>query len=343
MRAGYSLRVTKGKAARRKDKPIAPHHRHHVDKVLQESQSGSAPARSRIAASWRRSMLKHGLDPAERRAPGRVEADDLATRRAGMEQFLQVAAPKLDQLFGLLGQSGCAVLLTDAQGVVLDQRCGEGDADIFQSWGLWEGADWYEEAEGTNGIGTCIAEDRRVIIHRDEHFLARNTAMSCMDAPIYGAEGQIMAALDVSSARSDQTEGFNRLIAATVAQTARQIEADNFRAAFPKARIVFADHDDSEVAMLLAVDHDDIVIGATRGARKAFGLGATGPITAVPASDIFGCEDGPRGFERAERAAVIRALARAGGNVSAAARALGIGRATLYRRMKRLGLGENIA
>ncbi len=164
-----------------------------------------------------------------------------------------------------------------------------------------------------------------------------------MDAPIYGAEGQIMAALDVSSARSDQTEGFNRLIAATVAQTARQIEADNFRAAFPKARIVFADHDDSEVAMLLAVDHDDIVIGATRGARKAFGLGATGPITAVPASDIFGCEDGPRGFERAERAAVIRALARAGGNVSAAARALGIGRATLYRRMKRLGLGENIA
>ena len=38
--------------------------------------------------------------------------------------------------------------------------------------------------------------------------------------------------------------------------------------------------------------------------------------------------------------AVVRALARADGNVSEAARALGVGRATLYRRMKRLGIGE---
>ena len=44
---------------------------------------------------------------------------------------------------------------------------------------------------------------------------------------------------------------------------------------------------------------------------------------------------------KAEKAAVIRALARAGNNVSQAARQLGIGRATLYRRMKRLGLEDS--
>ena len=43
------------------------------------------------------------------------------------------------------------------------------------------------------------------------------------------------------------------------------------------------------------------------------------------------------------RAAVVRALARAEGNVSKAARTLGIGRATLYRRMTRLRIGENRA
>ncbi|MEC9403231.1 MAG: helix-turn-helix domain-containing protein, partial [Pseudomonadota bacterium] len=63
-----------------------------------------------------------------------------------------------------------------------------------------------------------------------------------------------------------------------------------------------------------------------------------GPLKPLPASDLLGREDGPSGFEKAERAAVIRALARAGGNVSEAARALGIGRATLYRRMKRLNI-----
>ncbi len=315
--------------------------RSHVDRVLSASQSASAPARSPLAASWRRSITLHGLDPAARGAPGRIDADALALRRQALDRFLDVAAPKLDQLFGLVGQSGCAVLLCDSEGVVLDQRCRDADRAVFQSWGLWQGADWSEAAEGTNGIGTCLAEKRRVIVHRDEHFLARNIAMSCMDAPIHGPDGRIVGALDVSSARSDQTEAYNRLIAAMVAQTARQIETDNFRAAFPGTRIVHADADDSEAAALLAVDADDIVVGATRGARRAFGLDPAGALAPVPASDLFGRTEGPRGFEKAERAAVIRALTRAGGNVSEAARALGVGRATLYRRMKRLGLGES--
>ncbi|PJE26868.1 sigma-54-dependent Fis family transcriptional regulator [Pseudooceanicola antarcticus] len=255
--------------------------------------------------------------------------------------MLHVAAPKLDALFQLVGSSGCGVLLTDADGVVLDLRTADSDLAAFDGWGLTPGSDWSEASEGTNGIGTCIAEGRRVIIHRDDHFHARNTGMSCMDAPIFGPEGELIGALDVSSARADQTEAFNHLIAAMVVQTARQIETDNFRAAFSGARIIVADTDDSEAATLLAVDRDDLVMGATRGARKAFRLNSSGPIKSVPASDLFGRDDGPTGFEKAERAAVNRALSRADGNVSQAARMLGIGRATLYRRMKRLGLGGN--
>ena len=89
------------------------------------------------------------------------------------------------------------------------------------------------------------------------------------------------------------------------------------------------------------MDRDDLVVGATRAARSIFGLQRTGTISARPAADILGREDGPTGFQKAERAAVVRALARADGNVSQAARQLGVGRATLYRRMKRLGLNES--
>ncbi|GAA0300376.1 helix-turn-helix domain-containing protein [Rhodovulum strictum] len=286
-------------------------------------------------------MTLHGLDPAAEATRDRIDDAALSQRREAQEQFLQIAAPKLDQLFALVGQSGCAVLLCDPEGVVLDRRCSEADREVFRRWGLFEGMDWSESAEGTNGIGTCLAESRSLIIHRDDHFLARNIGMSCIDAPIYGPDARIVGALDVSSARADQTEAFNRLIAAMVGQTARQIETDSFCAAYPGMRIVHADADDTDAATLLAVDHDDIVVGATRGARKAFGMAATGPIAPVPASDIFGREDGLRGFEKAERAAVICALTRAGGNVSQAARNLGVGRATLYRRMKRLGIGES--
>ncbi|MCJ9749989.1 GAF domain-containing protein [Neorhizobium sp. BETTINA12A] len=285
-------------------------------------------------------MEHHRLDPAARRPNDRVEEAELDHRRACLDRFMRVATARLDHLFGLVGASGCGVLLTDCDGVILDQRCKDSDLTVFQEWGLWPGADWSEASEGTNGIGTCLTEKRSVTIHRDEHFFARNTGMSCMDAPVFGADGGIIAALDVSSARVDQTEGFNRLISAMVAQTARSIEADYFRATFPNSRIVVAHTDDSEMSVLLAVDADDLVVGATRGARRVFRLEPTGLLKPRPASDLFGGGDECLGFDAAERAAVMRALARAEGNVSEAARRLGIGRATLYRRMRRLHIGE---
>lgn len=315
--------------------------RNHADRVAAQSQSRSAT--SALAASWRRSMVKHGLDPADHRRPDRLSDRELAERHQAMQGFLTVAAPQLDQLYNLVGLSGCNVLLTDAQGIVLDQRVSEADAAQFRDWGLWQGADWSEAAQGTNGIGTCLAEGRALTIHRDEHFRTRNTAMSCMDAPIWGPDGRLLAALDVSSARADQTERYNRLIAAQVAQTARAIEAVFFRSSYPGARIVVASDDPSEQAMLLAVDRDDLAIGATRAARRALGLEREGAIRPRPAADLLGREDELQGFDRGERAAVMRALARAGGNVTQAARALGVGRATLYRRMARLGIGDEPA
>lgn len=312
----------------------------HVERVLETLHDPGAAARSRLAASWRRSLDRHGLDPAQREAVRRVTGEELAEHRRRSEEMMSVSAPALDMLFQLVGSSGCGVLLTDADGVVLDLRAADGDRGIFEAWGLAPGSDWSEASEGTNGIGTCITEARRVIIHRDQHFRARNTAMSCMDAPIFGPEGELMGALDVSSARADQTESFNRLIAAMVAQTARQIEAGIFRTAFPTARIVIAQGNATDEAVLLAIDGNDLVVGATRAARRAFGLASIGAIKPLPATDLFERESPASAFEKAERAAVIGALARASGNVTLAARSLGVGRATLYRRMKRLGIGE---
>ena len=257
-----------------------------------------------------------------------------------MDRVLHVASPKLDNLFGLIGHSGCGVLLTDADGIVLEKRCSDADSEVFKEWGLWPGHDWSEAAEGTNGIGTCLAEQRQITIHRTDHFMAKNIAMSCMDAPIFGPDGALIAALDVSSARADQTEGYNRLIGAMVVQTAQQIEAEVFRASFGGKRIIVAEGDATGAA-LLAVDGDDIVVGATRAARKTFGLNAMGRLAPRPAVDLLGRDGQETGFDRGEKAAVKRALVRAEGNVSAAARALGIGRATMYRRMKRLGLSES--
>ena len=73
---------------------------------------------------------------------------------------------------------------------------------------------------------------------------------------------------------------------------------------------------------VVAVERDELAIGATRDARRALGLPRSGALTPRPLADLIGREDDLTGLERAERAALARALARSGGNVTAAARAL---------------------
>ncbi len=155
----------------------------HVARVMGTLSSGTEAARSRLAASWQRSWLKHGLDPSAPPVERAPDTDRLRDQRQALDQVLAVAAPKLDDLYAMIGHCGCGILLTDAEGLVLDARAGAADAEVFRAWGLAPGVDWSEAAQGTNGIGTCIAERRALTIHRDQHYLAENIGMSCIDAP----------------------------------------------------------------------------------------------------------------------------------------------------------------
>ncbi len=308
----------------------------HADQI-QAAIASNGAARSALIASWRRSSSLHGLDPTVRKPPGRLTDSELAQARQEIEPLIQVAQSCLDRLFLAVGGAGCCVLLADRRGIPVERRGTQGDDETFCSWGLWPGTDWSEESEGTNGIGTCLVEQRAVTIHCEQHFLTRNTRLSCTAAPVYDHEGHLIAALDISSCRADQTEGFINLIAMAANDAAARIEAEYFRQAYPQARILVVP--DKGARALIAVDADDLVIGATRGARQALGISQACLQKSLPAADLLGTSrKGTENLATAERGVLQRALARADGNVTAAAGALGMSRATFYRKLQRLEL-----
>lgn len=193
---------------------------------------------------------------------------------------------------------------------------------------------------GTNGIGTAIADARAVVIQRDQHFLSCNTGLSCVTAPIRDHLGRVAAAIDISTCRDDAGEMAMLLLSQAVRDAAARIEANLFHRAFNGARILFVPADNKSSPALIAIDRDDLVLGATRAARLKLNLDDRRIASGVPAADLL--NEAPLGqgedLVNAERAALRRVLSRAQGNVSLAADTLGISRATLYRKMKKLSV-----
>lgn len=313
-----------------------PHSNLHVSAIQSALARGEA-ARSKLVASWSRSAHLHGLDPARAAKSHRMTETEITTAREAMGQILHAADSSLDRLFAAVGGMGCCVMLANTNGVPLTRRGAAGDDSTFADWGLWLGTQWSEAAQGTNGIGTALVEQRLVTIGRNQHFLAQNTILSCISAPIFDAQGQMAGVLDISSARSDITDGVTALIVQALSDAAQRIEADSFHAAFPRARMVMVPGAPRAAPSLLAVDNDDLIIGATRAARLALNLPRDLARSPVPAADALAraantapaCER----LQDGERAVLIRALARAQGNASAAARSLGISRATFHRKI----------
>jgi transcriptional regulator of acetoin/glycerol metabolism len=298
---------------------------------IETAIAGGQAARSPVAASWARSARLHRLDPGDRVGDDRVTERELAAARERLGVILPMAVPHLDRLFQVVGGLGGCVVLADSSGVAVERRGFSGDDKGFAQAGLWTGTNWSEARAGTNGIGTCLVEGRAVTIHREQHFLARNTGLSCSSAPVFGAEGELAAVIDVSTARPDLPDALAGLIGATVVETARKVETDLFQAGFPRARMVLVPGLDRAYGAVLAVDADDMVVGATRAARVH--VGGDGGV-GRPLADVLGVET-HESIAAAERAVLARAVARAGGNVSAAARALGLSRATLHRKLGR--------
>jgi transcriptional regulator of acetoin/glycerol metabolism len=282
----------------------------------------------------------HQLAPEERRTPLRLMEAEFRQAREQSEQLIANASDELDRLFTTAGKAGCCLLLTDRNGIALERRGAIGDDKEFHDLGLWTGSVWTEASIGTNGIGTALADERAVSIFRDQHFFCSNIKLSCTTSPIRDHRGQLAAALDISTCRDDVNEMTLGILAQMVRDAAMRIEINLFRSAYVGARFVMVPSGNNPASALLAVDRHDLVLGATRAARLALKLDDRSIAAGIPAADALHetrMSDDEDLIE-AERAALLRALTRSSGNVSQAAIALGMSRATLHRKMKKLNL-----
>jgi AraC-like DNA-binding protein/PAS domain-containing protein len=243
----------------------------HLDQIEAVVQgAGPRSDLEEVSPSWRRCTAELFINPDSRAAPHIVTESELRVSREPVGKIVACAQEEVDRLYAIVRQEGYVVLLCNTDGVAIHHRGDEAQADQFKYWGIWVGGVWSEKVEGTNGIGTCIAEERPVLVHRDQHFRTRHIGLSCAGAPIFDPNGRLALVLDTSSMTSDRS---HTLALAATKVAARAVEERLFRESFRNLWTIAAvPVDDSIPALLLAVDTDLRIAGADRAARTAFGL-----------------------------------------------------------------------
>ncbi|WP_018410192.1 sigma-54-dependent Fis family transcriptional regulator [Methyloversatilis thermotolerans] len=179
-----------------------------------------------VARSWLRCFHELGLDPASEDTQPALQPQAWRERGDKLGEVMDSAVPEMQALHRQLDDPSSALVLADAEGVIVSVVRHPGFAREASLRGLVEGARWSEDLQGTNGIGTVLTERHSLVISREEHFFARHIDMICAGAPIYDGVGEVAAVLAVCSL----SPGGARALRALVERSARVIEHRAFRA-----------------------------------------------------------------------------------------------------------------
>jgi transcriptional regulator of acetoin/glycerol metabolism/AraC-like DNA-binding protein len=271
-----------------------------------------------LLGSWRRCATKYRVDPADRKSPRILTSGELKDRTEPLGKLISSAQDEMNRLHKVVREAGYSTMLCDTAGVAVDHRSDAARASEFEYWGIWPGGVWSEDIEGTNGIGTCIAEERPITVHSGQHFRSRNTKLSCSGAPVFGLDGSLIAVLDVSAFDTARSEQAHALTGALTVNSAGAIEERFFREHFLGEWILaIAVEEERAPGMLLAVDGHQRVVGANRAARLSLMLDDLALQAGVSLWSIF--ERDAELFRLRDRSDIGTRLVFAGSNDSCAA------------------------
>ncbi|HUN38974.1 MAG TPA: sigma-54-dependent Fis family transcriptional regulator [Acetobacteraceae bacterium] len=250
----------------------------HADFVRQSCAGDwlGAPAEPYVIAAWERCLGDYQLEPSGDPPGERVDNSVLEERRALLGPLAQIVRAEMRRLFGQIAPSHYLLLFTDADGVILERMCEPGHEELLHRVDLAPGFIWDERHEGANGPGTCLHDRRPRLVHRAEHFFARNVRMTCSAAPLWGPNGQLLGALDTSHFDCPDSRESQLPTLAMVTTSTRLVEQSYFTGSFKDCWILRF-HDQTDMvnqlhAGMLAVDEHGMVRAADSTAPARLGL-----------------------------------------------------------------------
>ena len=221
---------------------------------------------SPLLRSWQR-CRDAGMREHERVSFELVSRSMLAELDDQHGALVRSARPETQRLAHALRGTGCAVLLFNIRGVVIDRLCHEAATPSVLLMSSRKGVNVAERCVGTNAPAIAIAEGMPYLVGRDAHFFANVRPFFCVAAPIDAPTGERLGALDITA--YDNVPSFD--IYSLVVDAAAAIENSLFRPSADRLLVHF--HPRAELVGtpfegLLEVTSDGLVSGANRVAAR---------------------------------------------------------------------------
>ncbi len=249
----------------------------HASRIIHVVESGLQPAgiEPLVTRSWHRCLREYGIEPSTPRQNTILNPQSVKELQERLGELLPVARAEMESLYEQIAGSGFAVILADTQGAVLSTITDPTLTREFRHAGLSLGALWDERHEGTNGIGTCLAEAGPVTVHREEHFRGYNLSLSCSAAPILDPHGGVLGVLDASTANSSDSRLIQRHTMALVNMSAHLISRWNFLSEYGQAWILRFHSRPEFVGLLhealMAIDENGNILAVNESALVQLG------------------------------------------------------------------------
>ncbi|KAE8759167.1 MULTISPECIES: sigma-54-dependent Fis family transcriptional regulator [Paraburkholderia] len=197
------------------------------------------------------------------------------------------ATPVMETLHEQIVNTQSMIVLTDAEGLILHSI---GDDDFLrraEKVALRPGANWAEDRQGTNAIGTALAERCPTVVHGEQHYLAANRFLTCSSVPILDPYGDLIGVLDVTG----DHRSYHQHTLALAKMSVQMIENHLFTNTF-RETLQIAFHGRPEflgtlMEGIVAFTCDGRFLSANRSAQFQLGL----PLTSLRAhtlSSLFG-------------------------------------------------------
>ena len=205
-----------------------------------------------ILRSWQR-CAEQGLTGTELPRVEPIGIGALRELHERHETLRRFTRPELETLRAAALRTDGAVILTDADAIILDMAGTPAFADRASRVLLRPGVAWRESVTGTNAIGTALVERRPITVHGAEHFFEPHSVLTCAAAPIVDPRGLLCGVLDLSGHAAGRREHALELVRFAVAQIERR----------------FFDHG-FEHCMVLRFHRDPALLGSAHEGILAF-------------------------------------------------------------------------